>query len=164
MKIERIEPGSGQESAWDYPRPPRLEATTRLLRVEFGGVTVAETRRGWRVLETYHPPVYYFPEADVAMEHLHRAAGGSFCEWKGAARHWNVVAGGRTAIRAAWSYPDPSPSYRRIRDAVAFYAGQMDACWVNDERAQPQPGKFYGGWITADVVGPFKGGPGTTGW
>lgn len=164
MKIERIDPGPGQESAWDYPRPPRLEATTRHLRVVFAGITLAETRGGWRVLETYHPPVYYFPEADVAMEHLHRAAGGSFCEWKGAARHWNVAVGDRTAIRAAWSYPDPQPSYRRIRDAVAFYAGPMDACWVDGEQAQPQPGRFYGGWVTRDVVGPFKGDAGTTGW
>ena len=164
MPIRRVQPGPGQESAWDYPRPPRLEATSRRLRVIFNGVTVAETTRGWRVLETSHPPVYYFPPDDVAREHLRAAAGGSFCEWKGSARYYDVVVGDRAAPRAAWYYPVPTPAFEPIRDAVAFYRAPMDECWVDEERAGLQPGGFYGGWVTGDVVGPFKGAPGTSGW
>jgi len=164
MAIHRVQPGPCQESAWDYPRPPRLEAIDRHLRVVFDGVTVAETRRGWRVLETSHPPVYYFPPDDVAREHLRDAAGSSFCEWKGNARYYDVVAGDRAAPRAAWYYPDPTPDFAALRGAVAFYCAPMDACWVDGERAEPQPGGFYGGWVTSGVMGPFKGAPGTWGW
>ncbi len=164
MAIHRVPPGPGQESAWDYPRPPRLESIDRHLRVVFNGVTVAETRRGWRVLETSHPPVYYFPPDDVAREHLRDAAGSSFCEWKGGARYYDVVVGDRIAPRAAWYYPDPTPGFAALRGAVAFYCAPMDSCWVDGERAEPQPGGFYGGWVTSDVVGPFKGAPGTWGW
>ncbi|HEU4453907.1 MAG TPA: DUF427 domain-containing protein [Longimicrobium sp.] len=164
MAIHRVPPGPDQESAWDYPRPPRLESTGRHLRVVFNGVTVAATRRGWRVLETSHPPVYYFPPDDVAREHLRGAAGSSFCEWKGSARYYDVVVGDRAAPRAAWYYPDPTPGFAALRGAVAFYCAPMDACWVDGERAEPQPGGFYGGWVTSGVVGPFKGAPGTSGW
>jgi len=164
MAIHRVAPGPGQESAWDYPRPPRLESIDRHLRVVFNGVTVADTRRGWRVLETSHPPVYYFPPDDVAREHLRDAAGSSFCEWKGSARYYDVVGGDRTAPRAAWYYPDPTAGFAALRGAVAFYCAPMDACWVDEERAEPQPGGFYGGWVTSGVVGPFKGAPGTWGW
>jgi uncharacterized protein (DUF427 family) len=164
MTIYRVQPGPGQESVWDYPRPPRLESTPRRLRVVFNGAVVAETTRGWRVLETSHPPVYYFPPDDVVREHLRAAAGNSFCEWKGSARYHDVVVGDRTAPRAAWYYPMPTPEFEPLRDAVAFYCAPMDECRVDDERAEPQPGGFYGGWMTADVVGPFKGAPGTSGW
>jgi uncharacterized protein (DUF427 family) len=164
MAIHRVQPGPGQESVWDYPRPPRLEAVDRRLRVVFNGVTVADTRRGWRVLETSHPPVYYFPPDDVAREHLRDAAGSSFCEWKGSARYYDVVVDDRTAPRVAWYYPDPTPAFAALRGAVAFYCAPMDSCWVGDERAEPQPGGFYGGWVTSGVVGPFKGPPGTMGW
>jgi uncharacterized protein (DUF427 family) len=164
MAIHRIQPGPGQESAWDYPRPPRLQAVDRHLRVVFNGVTVADTRRGWRVLETSHPPVYYFPPDDVAREHLRDAAGSSFCEWKGNARYCDVAVGDRAAPRAAWYYSDPTRGFAALRGAVAFYCAPMDACWVDDERAEPQPGGFYGGWVTSHVVGPFKGAPGTSGW
>lgn len=162
--IKRIEPGPGQESVWDYPRPPRLEQTARRIRVVFGGVTIADTRAAYRVLETSHPPVYYIPPADITMAHLRPAAGGSFCEWKGRAGYYTVTAGGRSAESAAWFYASPSPAFAPIRDHVAFYAGRMDACYVDDELVTPQPGDFYGGWITGDIVGPFKGGPGSWGW
>lgn len=160
----RVEPGPGQESVWDYPRPPRLEPAPRRLRVVFAGVAIADTLRGYRVLETSHPPVYYIPPADIQIQHLVRAGGSSFCEFKGQARYYSVAAGDRRAEDAAWYYPDPTPAFAPIAGYVAFYAGKMDACYVDDELVTPQPGGFYGGWITATVVGPFKGGPGTWGW
>jgi uncharacterized protein (DUF427 family) len=153
------------ESVWDYPRPPRLEPTSRRIRVVFGGVTIVDSTRALRLLETSHPPTYYVPIADVLAGHLRAVAGGStFCEWKGLASYFDVVAGGREAHRAAWTYPNPSASYAALRDRVAFYAEPMDACHVDDERVLPQKGSFYGGWITSDIAGPFKGGPGTAGW
>jgi len=135
------------------------------VRVVLGGVTIADTRRALRVLETSHPATYYLPPEDVRWEHLEAMPGrGSICEWKGAARYFNVSAGGRRASRAAWSYPDPTAAFVALKDYVAFYVRSMDACYLDDEQAQPQPGGFYGGWVTADVVGPFKGEPGTEGW
>jgi uncharacterized protein (DUF427 family) len=164
MKPTRTTPAPGQESVWDYPRPPRVEATSKRIRVVFAGVTIADTCAAQRVLETSHPPVYYIPRADIRQEHLVEAPGSSVCEWKGQARYFTVAVGDRRAERAAWSYPDPTAAFRAIRDHVAFYAGPMDACYVDDELVTPQPGGFYGGWITQDVVGPFKGEPGTWGW
>ena len=149
---------------WAYPRPPRVEATDRRLRVELAGVVVAESRRAIRVLETSHPPVYYIPPEDVRVDLLAPVDGSSFCEWKGRARYFDVVVDGRRAAKAAWAYPDPSSDQVRLKDHVAFYAGRVDACFVDDEPVEPQPGGFYGGWITPDVVGPFKGDPGTEGW
>jgi uncharacterized protein (DUF427 family) len=160
----RIPPGPGQESVWDYPRPPRVERCARRIRVEFAGEVVADTRRAWRVLETSHPPVYYVPLEDVRMDRLERASGGSYCEWKGRAVYFDVVAGGRRAERAAWAYPSPVAAFRDVKDCLAFYPAAMDACWVDGEQARPQPGGFYGGWVTDDVVGPFKGEPGSWGW
>lgn len=157
-----IEPG--QESVWSYPRPPRLEPAADRLRIVLGGETIADTVEGWRVLETSHPPVYYLPPRDIRPGALVPALGRSVCEWKGAASYFDVTGGGRHAARAAWSYPDPTEPFRPIRGYVAFYPGLMDACFVADEQARPQPGGFYGGWITAAVVGPFKGEPGTQGW
>lgn len=164
QRIRRIPPGPGQESVWDYPRPPRLEPVAKRLRVVFAGVALADTTRGQRVLETSHPPVCYFPIEDVCIQHLLPACVTSFCEWKGAARYFDVVVAGKHANRAAWAYPDPSPRFTAIKDHVAFYGQLMDACFVGDEQARPQPGSFYGGWITTDIAGPFKGGPGTSGW
>ncbi len=160
----RVAPGPGQESVWDYPRPPRLEPVTKRLRVVFNGVTIADTNRGYRVLETSHPPVYYFPPDHIRMDHLSVAGGASFCEWKGQARYFTIVVNGKQAERAAWSYPEPTPAFTDIRDHIAFYCPMMDACFVGEEQARPQPGSFYGGWITDDVVGPFKGEAGTAGW
>ena len=161
---ERMEPGTGQESVWDYPRPPRLESVSDTLRVLFAGQTIAETDRGYRVLETSHPPVYYFPPADVRADALTPVPGRSFCEFKGEAQYWTIHVGGTESQRAAWSYPEPTPEYRLIKDYLAFYASRVDACWVGDEQVRSQAGDFYGGWITSRVVGPFKGGPGSSGW
>jgi uncharacterized protein (DUF427 family) len=162
MKI--LKPGPGQESVWDYPRPPRLERTGKHIRVYFNLELIADTKRAWRVLETSHPPVYYIPPQDIRNANLIPAQGGSWCEWKGKAVYFDVLAGQKTAARAAWSYPNPTPAFVAIKDHVAFYAGLMDRCLVDKEEARPQPGGFYGGWITSDVVGPFKGEEGTSGW
>jgi len=156
--------GPGQESCWDYPRPPRLEPVTARLRVVLGGVTVADTTHGHRVLETSHPPNYYFPLDDVLPGALVPAGGSSYCEWKGRARYYDVVGGDVVAPAVAWAYDTPSPAFAPIRGHVAFYAAPMDACFVDEELVTPQPGGFYGGWITSAVVGPFKGEPGTRGW
>jgi uncharacterized protein (DUF427 family) len=164
MKRTRVEPGPGQESVWDYPRPPRVEDSPKHIQVVFNGVTIADTYAAQRVLETSHPPVYYVPPQDIEMDYLEEAQGSSLCEWKGRAGYYTVVVGERRAQRAAWYYPDPRPGYESMRDHVAFYPGLMDACYVDGERVESQPGGFYGGWITKDIVGPFKGGPGTMGW
>jgi uncharacterized protein (DUF427 family) len=156
--------GPGQESVWSYPRPPRLEATGRRLRVVLGGAVIAETRAGFRVLETSHPPNYYFPAHDVVDGALARGAGASWCEFKGRAHYFDVRGGNRLERDAAWGYDDPSPGFEPLRGCVAFYPGRMDACFVDAEEVIAQPGGFYGGWITNDVVGPFKGTPGTMGW
>jgi uncharacterized protein (DUF427 family) len=161
---KRIPPGPGQESVWDYPRPPRLEPTARRIRIVFNGVTLADSVRAQRVLETSHPPVYYIPPADIQMQYLTPSPQSSFCEWKGRAVYYSLAVGDRQVDQVAWAYPEPSPGFAPIAGALAFYAAPMDACYVDDERVTPQPGGFYGGWVTADVVGPFKGGPGTWGW
>ena len=154
----------GQESVWDYPRPPRLERVQQRLRVVLGGEVIADTTRGYRVLETSHPPNYYLPVADVTPGALELVDGSSFCEWKGRAHYYTVRGGGRTAPSAAWGYETPSDAFAPLRDHVAFYAEPMDACYVDDEQVTAQPGGFYGGWITTDIAGPYKGGPGTRSW
>jgi uncharacterized protein (DUF427 family) len=164
MNQARITPGPGQESVWDYPRPPRLEPTPRRIRVVFGGVTIVDSTRALRVLETSHPPSYYVPLDDIVREHLEATAGSSYCEWKGDASYFDVIHDGRRARKAAWTYRRPAAPYKALRDHVAFYAEPMDACYVDDEQVVPQPGNFYGGWVTSAVVGPFKGAPGTAGW
>ena len=164
MVHQRIMPGLGQESVWDYPRPPRLEDSEKRIKVDFGEVTVAYTTRAKRVLETSHPPVFYIPPEDTRMEHLKLAEGKSFCEWKGVARYYDLVTDERKAHRAAWFYPSPVPAYASLRDYVAFYPSLMDGCWVDGEKVEAQEGDFYGGWVTSEVVGPFKGAPGTRGW
>jgi uncharacterized protein (DUF427 family) len=164
MQPRRHPVGPGQESVWDYPRPPSAEVTRRLVVVEAGGRAIAETRRAVRVCETSHPPVYYVPRDDIAAGVLERADGGSWCEWKGQATYWDVVVAGRRLHRAGWSYESPSRGYEHLRDAVAFYPGRVHRALVDGEEVRPQPGNFYGGWITDDVVGPFKGDPGTANW
>ena len=159
-----IPPGPGEESVWDYPRPPRLERCSQRLRVVLGGATIADTTAGYRVLETSHPPTYYLPPQDVVASVLGPPRRAGICEWKGQAVVFDVATGGRAAPGAAWTYPDPTPPFRAIAGYLAFYCGPMDACWVGESRAGPQPGGFYGGWITPGIVGPFKGGPGTLGW
>ncbi len=157
-----IEPGPGQESVWDYPRPPRLELDPRLVRVLYRGTVIAETRRAYRVLETASPPTFYLPPEDVKVP-LVAATGSSMCEWKGAASYWSVQLPDAQLQNVAWSYADPFPEFGAIRDYVSFYPARVE-CYVDDHRVKPQPGGFYGGWVTPEVVGPFKGEPGTGGW
>lgn len=157
-------PGPGQESVWDYPRPPRLEEFRGSITVELGGQTVASTDRAWRVLETSHPPTYYLP-ADCFVEgSLRPAAGSSWCEWKGEATYYDVVSPTKIAPRAAWTYLHPTRDYTAIAGAVAVMAGLVDRCTVNGETVVAQPGGFYGGWVTSWIAGPFKGIPGSMGW
>jgi uncharacterized protein (DUF427 family) len=157
-------PGPGQESVWDYPRPPRLERTSSVIEVTLGGRVVARTADALRVLETSHPPTYYLPRSCFVTGALRPAEGGSLCEWKGQAAYLDVVAGATVAAQAAWHYPTPSAAYAEIVGHVALYPRAMDRCTVDGEVVQPQPGGFYGGWVTGRVVGPFKGDPGTMFW
>jgi len=152
------------ESVWDYPRPPRVEPTDASVEVILGGEVVARTRRALRVLETSHPPTYYIPMADFAEGSLRPAEGSSFCEWKGTAAYLDVVGGGTVARRAAWHYPQPTAAFAKLAGHVAVYPAEVDRCLVDGEAVRPQPGGFYGGWITSDLVGPFKGEPGTGSW
>ena len=162
--MKRIEPKAGQESVWDYPRPPKLELTNKHLKIVFNGEIIAETNRAYRVLETSHPPVYYIPPEDVRMDFLTAAGGSSFCEWKGRAGYYDLTVGGRIVKNAAWFYDNPTDRFKLIENYPAFYPSKMDACYVNDELVQSQEGDFYGGWVTSEIVGPFKGGAGTFGW
>ncbi len=161
---KRIEPEPGQESVWDYPRPPRLENSSKHIQVVYNGVVIADTHRAKRVLETSHPPVYYIPPEDVKMEYLKPAKRGSWCEWKGQAAYYTIIVGDKQAANAAWTYPRPASGFDALKNYVAFYPALMEACIVDGETVDAQPGDFYGGWITKDIVGPFKGGPGTRGW
>ena len=153
-----------RESVWDYPRPPRVEPCPQRVRVEFGGEAIVDTVRAYRLLETSHPPTYYIPQGDLKREFLQANPRRTFCEFKGTASYWDLRVGERTSAACAWSYPAPSAAYSALRDHLAFYAHRVDACFVGDERVQPQAGDFYGGWITANLVGPFKGVPGSRGW
>lgn len=160
---QRVEPGPGQESVWDYPRPPRVEAVPDRIRIEFGGRTVVDTVDAVRVLETSHPPVYYVPRDAVTAELL-AAPGASMCEFKGAARYLSMRVGQSIAESAVWYYPSPSAGYESLAGRIAVYPGRMDRCEVGGETVAPQEGDFYGGWITSKITGPFKGAPGTRGW
>ena len=153
-----------RESVWEYPRPPRIEPDEREIRVVHRGVTVAASSGTIRVLETSHPPVFYFPPSDVAADHLSPGAGRSICEWKGRAVYWDLTVGGDTVANVAWSYPEPLPNYAELAGWLAFYPNRVDECTVDGEVVVPQEGGFYGGWITSEIEGPFKGGRGTTGW
>lgn len=157
-------PGPGQESVWDYPRPPRVEPSASFVEVALGGVTVASTRKAMRVLETSHPPVYYLPRNAFVAGALRPAPGTSYCEFKGTATYIDVVARGVIATRSGWTYPQPTAGFEQLQGHVAIYPAAMDRCSVDGEIARPQVGGFYGGWITRAVVGPFKGAPGSTGW
>ena len=152
------------ESVWDYPRPPKLEPVFERLVVQVFGLKFADTSGGFRVLETSHPPTYYFPPDDVRIDLLSRATGRSVCEFKGEASYWNAHVKGRTAWDIAWSYADPLEPYAALRGFFAFYARECTTCWVGHKKVLPQEGDFYGGWITPQIVGPFKGGPGTMTW
>ena len=164
MPSSRIEPGPGQESVWDYPRPPRLEPVAERLTVSFDGVLMADTVKGYRVLETSHPPVYYIPPHDILMEAVIVSSRRSFCEFKGEASYVSLETGGRRAQDAGWLYARPTPDFASIAGYIAFYASRVDACTVGGETVSPQEGTFYGGWVTSRIIGPFKGPPGTLGW
>ncbi|MBA3233154.1 MAG: DUF427 domain-containing protein [Propionibacteriales bacterium] len=159
-----VKPGPKQESAWDYPRPPRLERSVEVVEVIFGGALVASTREAWRVLETSHPPTYYLPADAFVGGVLRPTAGSSVCEWKGRAAYLDIVHRGLVAPATAWTYPSPTPTFAAITGHVALYPGAVDECRVDGEVVLSQAGGFYGGWITSRVVGPFKGEPGTGGW
>ena len=153
------------ENVWDYPRPPALVPCTRRVRAELDGVVIAESTSALRVLETSHPPTIYIPPADVRTDLLQRSGSRStYCEFKGRAAYWDAVIDGRRHRAVGWSYAEPSAGYEALRDHICFYPGRLDGAWLGDERVRAQEGDFYGGWITADLVGPFKGPPGTLGW
>lgn len=161
--MNRPKPGPGQESVWDYPRPPRLESISKRIQVKLGELTIADSTRAYRVLETSHPPVYYLPQDDIRMELMEPTARNSVCEWKGGASYWSLRAGGKFLVNVAWGYLEPTLAFRQIAGHLAFYLDPLEG-FVDGEQAEPQPGRFYGGWITRDLVGPFKGGPGSMEW
>jgi uncharacterized protein (DUF427 family) len=157
-------PDPGQESVWDYPRPPKVEHIGKHLRVEFGGIAIAESNHTIRIIETASPPVYYFPPDSVLMKYIEPSQRRSLCEWKGRAIYYSVRVGKQFSENATWSYPDPWEGYQAILGYLAFYAAKMDACYIDGQQVKPQPGEFYGGWITVDILGPFKGEQGTEEW
>ncbi|MFZ0834827.1 MAG: DUF427 domain-containing protein [Mycobacterium sp.] len=157
-------PKAGQESVWDYPRPPRLEPFTGTITVELGGQVIASTERAWRVLETSHPPTYYLPRDAFTPGVLREAPGSSWCEWKGQATYYDLVTAARVAPKAGWTYQHPTEGFEPIAGAVAVMPALVDRCTVDGEQVVPQPGGFYGGWITSRVAGPFKGVPGSMAW
>lgn len=154
----------GQESVWDYPRPPRLEDSPKRIQVMVKDILLADTTQARRVLETSHPPVYYLPPQDVQMQYLQPATLQTFCEWKGVAHYYNLDLGSEVIPQIAWYYPQPTAAFASIAGYIAFYPSRVEACYVDGERVQSQPGDFYGGWITQDIIGPFKGAAGTWGW
>ncbi|MDA9918616.1 DUF427 domain-containing protein [Erythrobacter sp.] len=156
--------GPDQESVWDYPRPAICEPTSRCIQIRHGGIDLVDSSSAWRTLETSHPPTYYIPQSDIAMEHLVPNSRRSMCEWKGQARYWDVMIGETRLDAVCWSYPEPTPSFEGIRDSIAFYPDPLDICMVDGEVITPQPGQFYGGWISQYEAGPFKGGPGSRFW
>ena len=158
-----VDPGPREESVWDYPRPPRLDPDSREVRVLYKGTVVAESARAVRVLETASPPVFYLPPDDVRTEHLTHGAGTSLCEWKGAASYWSLALDGSDIPNVGWSYEQPFPEFTAIQSYMSFYPGKLE-CYVGAHRVLPQAGGFYGGWVTPEIVGPFKGEPGTAGW
>lgn len=164
MKPNRIPPQPGQESVWDYPRPAIWQDTDKQIKVMFNDVVLAETNQAKRVLETSHPPAYYIPPEDVKQDYLVANSKKTFCEWKGWASYYDVSVGDKYANAAVWQYLEPTPNFIAIQGYYSLYPGLMDACYVNDELVKPQAGNFYAGWITSDIVGPFKGEPGTRWW
>ena len=158
-----IAPEEGQESVWDYPRPPKIDPDNRKVLVEIQSEIIAESTSTIRILETSSPPVFYIPEKDIDLSKLKEGTGSSLCEWKGPAKYWNVITDSEVLENVGWSYPAPFPGYEEIRDYISFYPAKLE-CYVDGERVLPQPGGFYGGWVTSEIVGPFKGEPGTGRW
>ena len=158
-----LEPGPGQESVWDYPRPPLIVDDTRLVQVRLHDSLIAETRAARRVLETASPPTFYLPPESLQLDCLKSDTENSFCEWKGQAAYFSVCVAAHCVKNAAWSYAEPFAEFTAIKNYLAFYPGRLE-CYVDGERVRAQAGGFYGGWITGEIVGPFKGEPGTSGW
>ena len=158
-----MEPKPGQESVWSYPRPPRLERDPRRVAVIVEGTTVAETRQAFRVLETASPPAFYLPPQDIRMDYIEPSPGSSICEWKGAAVYWSLRVDAGLVSNAGWSYPEPFEGFEAMADYISFFPAKVE-CRVAGELVAPQPGGFYGGWVTREIVGPFKGLPGTEWW
>jgi uncharacterized protein (DUF427 family) len=163
-RIQRVLPGPGQESVWDYPRPPRVVACGKSIRVEFDGQVIAQSSQTLRVLETSHPPVFYIPPSDVCQTFLIRSSRGTFCEFKGHAAYFDLISRERRSNSAAWCYDNPSAAFAMLKGFIAFYPSRVDGCWVETEKVRAQAGDFYGGWITSEICGPFKGEIGTSGW
>ncbi|MDQ4144423.1 MAG: DUF427 domain-containing protein [Actinomycetota bacterium] len=161
---KRVEPGPGEESVWDYPRPPRIEPVEKRVLVMFNDHCLADSTSALRVLETASPPTIYIPRAEIDTDCLKPAVGRTYCEWKGFASYLHAVVEDRTVRKAAWFYPDPKAAFHRLRDHISFYAGRVDACYIGDELVAPQGGRYYGGWVTKNIVGPYKGEPGSEGW
>lgn len=165
MRNPNPEPAApGRESVWDYPRPPRVEADGRRVVVRFNDHVIADTTSSHRVLETSHPPVFYIPPEDVRIEYLRASQKQTWCEFKGDAHYYDIEVDGKSVASAAWCYPQPMQEFTQIQHAIAFYPGMMDSCTVDGEEVQRQDGDFYGGWITSEIAGPFKGAPGTNHW
>jgi len=164
MRPEPEPVGPGQEYVWDYPRPPRIEKVARRVRIQLGGEVIVDTDDVVRVLETSHPPVYYLPISAFADAALTPGEGSSYCEFKGGARYFDVGGGGQLRPRAAWTYPQPAAGFEQLAGRVAVYAREMDLCTLDGIEVTPQPGRFYGGWITPEIIGPYKGAPGSMGW
>ncbi|MEL7189419.1 MAG: DUF427 domain-containing protein [Pseudomonadota bacterium] len=154
----------GQESVWDYPRPAICEATARRIQIIHQGIELVDSSRAWRTLETSHPPTYYIPREDIAMEHFEPNSRRTLCEWKGQAGYFDLVIGDERIVGAAWTYTNPTPTFESIREFLAFYPDPLDQCLVDGEQITPQPGQFYGGWISQYEAGPFKGVPGSRFW
>ena len=162
--MKRLPIQDGQESVWDYPRPPRVEKSNQHIQVIFNRIVLVDTHSAYRVLETSHPPSYYLPQSDIQMQYLTPTNKRTICEFKGQASYWTLEINGKTASNVAWSYTNPFNGYEPIRDYLAFYPSKMDQCTVDGEQVVAQEGDFYGGWITSNIVGPFKGGAGSWGW
>ncbi|MGI9533703.1 MAG: DUF427 domain-containing protein [Thermodesulfobacteriota bacterium] len=158
-----VNPEKGQESVWDYPRPPKIDPDKRTVVVKYESELIAESTGTVRILETSSPPVFYIPEKDIELSLLKEGTGSSLCEWKGNAKYWDVITEIKIFENAAWSYPEPFPGYEEIRDYISFYPSMLE-CYVDGERVLPQQGGYYGGWVTTEIVGPYKGEPGTGGW
>jgi len=163
MRPQRIEPNEGQESVWDYPRPPKVEASGERVIVRAGNLVIAESTSTLRVLETSQPPAYYVPRSDIAFDLLEPSAGHSYCEWKGEASYFDVVTDAKRIDQVGWTYEQPNPAFADIAGHIAFYSQKLD-CMLDGEPVTSNEGTFYGGWITSKVVGPFKGGPGSAWW
>ncbi|WP_375577775.1 DUF427 domain-containing protein [Marivirga tractuosa] len=162
--MKKIKPKAGQESVWDYPRPPAIEKVTERLRIVFNGEVIADTNKSFRVLETSHPPTYYLSISSFKEGTLIDGTHSTACEFKGISFYFDIKNGDKVALNAAWGYPTPKGNFKVLKDHLAVYAHKMDACYIGDEKVEAQEGDFYGGWITSKVVGPFKGIKGSWGW